>query len=190
MVRPDPYTGPHRRGQAVALLTTFAAVMVLRIATVLVLVLYRRFRYLVVFLVTLVATDWVVVRLLFVKLPGPTVPVLVDVDGYAFPSKAIAFAITLSAMTFVLAPGGRPNHPRGVHGGPGAGGPGRALPAPTTLAIVYAAILAPVRPRPPVAGPRGGLPIPTRPVAAPPIWTSAAAGGRSSGPWPTRSAWR
>jgi hypothetical protein len=44
----------------VALLTTFAAVMVLRIATVLVLVRYRRFRHLVVFLVTLVVTDWVV----------------------------------------------------------------------------------------------------------------------------------
>ena len=69
----------------VVLLTTFAAVMVLRIGTVLVLVLYRRFRHLVVFLVTLVVTDWVVVRLLFVELPSPTVPVLVDVDGYAFP---------------------------------------------------------------------------------------------------------
>jgi hypothetical protein len=92
----------------VALLTTFAAVMVLRVATVLVLVVYRRFRHLVVFLVTLVVTDWVVVRLLFVELPRPTVPVLVEVDGYAFPSKAIsALAITLYAMTFVLVPRGR-----------------------------------------------------------------------------------
>jgi hypothetical protein len=92
----------------VVLLTTFAAVMLLRIGTVLVLVLYRRFRHLVVFLVTLVVTDWVVVRLLFVELPSPTVPVLVDVDGYAFPSKAIAaLAITLYAMTFVLVPRGR-----------------------------------------------------------------------------------
>jgi hypothetical protein len=82
----------------VALLTTFTAVMVLRIATVLVLVLYRRFRHLVVFLVTLVVTDWVVVRLLFVELPRPTVPVLVDVDVYTFPSKSIsALAITLYA---------------------------------------------------------------------------------------------
>jgi hypothetical protein len=92
----------------VALLTTFTAVMVLRIATVLVLVRYRRFRHLVVFLVTLAVTDWVVVRLLFVELPRPTVPVLVDVDGYAFPSKAIsALAITLYAMTFVLVARGR-----------------------------------------------------------------------------------
>ena len=90
-----------------ALLTTFAAIMALRIATVLVLVLYRRFRHLVVFLATLVVTDWVVVRLLFVELPRPTVPVLVDVDGYAFPSKSIsALAITLYAMTFVLLPRG------------------------------------------------------------------------------------
>jgi hypothetical protein len=95
-------------GKLVALLTTLTAVMALRIATVLVLVLYRRFRHLVVFLATLVVTDWVVVRLLFVELPRPTVPVLVDVDGYAFPSRAIsALAITLHAMTFVLVPRGR-----------------------------------------------------------------------------------
>ena len=95
-------------GKLVALLTTLTAVMALRIATVLVLVLYRRFRHLVVFLATLVVTDWVVVRLLFVELPRPTVPVLVDVDGYAFPSRAIsALAITLYAMTFVLVPRGR-----------------------------------------------------------------------------------
>jgi hypothetical protein len=65
-------------GKLVALLTTLTAVMALRIATVLVLVLYRRFRH------------------------------LVDVDGYAFPSKAIsALAITLYAMTFVLVARGR-----------------------------------------------------------------------------------
>ena len=92
----------------VALLTTFTAVMTLRIATVVVLVVYRRFRHLVVFLATLVVTDWVVVRLLFVELPRPTVPVLVDADVYAFPSKSIsALAITLYATTFVLVPRGR-----------------------------------------------------------------------------------
>jgi hypothetical protein len=94
--------------KVVALLTTFAAVMVLRIGTVLVLVLYGRFRHLVVFLATLVVTDWVVVRLLFVELPRPGVPVLVDVAGYAFPSRSVsALAITLYAMTFVLLPRGR-----------------------------------------------------------------------------------
>ena len=92
----------------VALLTTFAAVMALRLGVVVVLVVYRRFRHLVVFLATLVVTDWVVVRLLFVELPRPTVPVLVDADAYAFPSKSIsALAITLYATTFVLMPRGR-----------------------------------------------------------------------------------
>jgi hypothetical protein len=91
----------------VALLTTFTAVMALRWGIALVLVAYRRFRHLVVFLATLVVTDWVVVRLLFVELPRPTVPVLVDADVYAFPSRSIsALAITLYAMTFVLVPRG------------------------------------------------------------------------------------
>jgi hypothetical protein len=92
----------------VVLLTTFAAVMTLRIATVVVLVVYRRFRQLVVFLATLVVTDWLVVRLLAVELPRPTVPVLVEVDAYAFPSKAIStLAITMAAMSFVLVGRGR-----------------------------------------------------------------------------------
>jgi hypothetical protein len=94
--------------KVVALLTTFTAVMVLRVATVVVLVVYGRFRHLVVFLVTLVVTDWVVIRLLFVELPAPSVPVLADGGAYAFPSKSIsALAITLYAMPFVLAPRGR-----------------------------------------------------------------------------------
>jgi hypothetical protein len=93
--------------KVIELLTTFAAVMTLRLATVLVLVVYRRFRHLVVVLAVFVASDWVVVRLLFVELPRPDVPVLVDVDGYAFPSKSIAaLAITLYAMMFVLLPRG------------------------------------------------------------------------------------
>jgi hypothetical protein len=94
--------------ELVALLTTFAAVMALRWGIALVLVAYRRFRHLVVFLATLVVTDWVVARLLFVELPRPTVPVLVDADVYAFPSRSIsALAITLYAMTFVLVARGR-----------------------------------------------------------------------------------
>jgi hypothetical protein len=94
--------------ELVALLTTFAVVMALRLGTVVVLVLYRRFRHLVVLLATLVMTDWVVVRLLFVELPRPTVPVLGDVGSYTFPSKSVsALAITLYAMTFVLVPRGR-----------------------------------------------------------------------------------
>ena len=46
--------------------------------------------------------------MLFVELPRPGVPVLVDQASYAFPSRAIsALAITLFAMTFVLVPRGR-----------------------------------------------------------------------------------
>jgi hypothetical protein len=93
--------------EAVALLTTFAAVMALRWATVIVLLWYRRFRHLVVFVATLVVTDWLVVRLLVVELPRPEVPVLVDVDAYAFPSRSISsLAITLYAASFVLLPRG------------------------------------------------------------------------------------
>ena len=92
----------------VALLTTFRAVMALRWATALVLVVYRRFRHLVVFLATLVVTDWVVVRLLFVELPRPDVPALAGEGVYAFPSKSIStLAITLFAMLYVLVPRGR-----------------------------------------------------------------------------------
>jgi hypothetical protein len=82
--------------------------MTLRLGTVVVLVLYRRFRHLAVFLATLGVTDWAVVRLLYVELPRPTVPVLVGAGTYAFPSRAVsALAITLYAMTFVLLPRGR-----------------------------------------------------------------------------------
>jgi hypothetical protein len=94
--------------EVIAWLTTFAAVMAMRLGTVLVLVVYRRFRHLVVLLAVFVASDWAVVRLLFVELPRPEVPVPVEVDGYAFPSKSIAaLAITLYAMVFVLLPRGR-----------------------------------------------------------------------------------
>jgi tRNA A-37 threonylcarbamoyl transferase component Bud32 len=97
-----------RVARLVELLTTFAAVIALRWAIVVVLVVYRRFRHLVVFLATLVVTDWVVVRLLSVQLPRPTVPVLVDTDTYAFPSRPISgLAITLYAASFVLLPRGR-----------------------------------------------------------------------------------
>ena len=103
--RTPALTGP---AKALTLLTIFATVMGLRVATVVVLLWYRRLRHLVVFLVTLVATDWLVVRLSFVELPRPDVPALVDSQVYAFPSKAIStLAVTLFAMTFVLLPRGR-----------------------------------------------------------------------------------
>jgi hypothetical protein len=96
-----------RIAEDVATLTTFAAVMALRWATVVVLLWYRRIRQLVVFVATLVVTDWLVVRLLAVELPRPEVPVLVQVDIYAFPSRSISpLAITLFAASFVLLPRG------------------------------------------------------------------------------------
>jgi hypothetical protein len=96
-----------RIAEVVATLTTFAAVMALRWATVIVLLWYRRIRQLVVFVATLVVTDWLVVRLLAVELPRPEVPVLVQVDIYAFPSRSISpLAITLFAASFVLLPRG------------------------------------------------------------------------------------
>jgi hypothetical protein len=102
--RVSPLVGAAR---AADLLTTFAAVLGLRVATVVVLVWYRRFRHLVVFLATLVVTDWVVARLLFVPLPVPEVSVLVDAGGYAFPSREVtALAVTVYALLFVLVPRG------------------------------------------------------------------------------------
>ena len=102
--RLPPLVGTAR---AAHLLTAFAVVLGLRVATVAVLVWYRRFRHLVVFLATLVVTDWVVARLLFVPLPAPEVRVMVDAGGYAFPSRAVtALAMTAYAMLFVLIPRG------------------------------------------------------------------------------------
>jgi tRNA A-37 threonylcarbamoyl transferase component Bud32 len=129
------------------LLTAFAAVMTLRWAIVVVLVVYRRFRHLVVFLATLVVTDWVVVRLLSVELPRPTVPVLVDADTYSFPSRPIsALAITLYAATFVLLPRGRGRNRlrAGILAGLALVGLAELYLAADYLAgMVYAAILAP-----------------------------------------------
>jgi hypothetical protein len=124
-LRTPAFTGP---AKVVDQLTSLAAVMGLRIATVVVLVLYGRFRHLVVFLATLVVTDWVVARLLFVPLPYPGVPVLVDQGVYQSPSRTVsALAITGFAMTF----------------GGGLCAPARPVRGRCDL---------------PLAGPRGGLP--------------------------------
>jgi membrane-associated phospholipid phosphatase len=93
--------------KAIDALTSFTAVMILRVACVAVLLMVGRIRHLVVFLGTLVATDWVVSRALFVPLPKPSVPSLVAAT-YTFPSRPVsALAITLFAACFVLAPAGR-----------------------------------------------------------------------------------
>ena len=64
--------------------TALAMIMALRIGTVLALAVVKRFRHLVVFLATFVLTDWLVVNLLSVPLPRPTVPVLADPGTFAF----------------------------------------------------------------------------------------------------------
>ena len=91
-------------------LTLPGAVVGLRLAAVIVLVVVKRFRHLVVFLVTLAVTDWVVVRLLSAPRPAPvgvTLPVANTV--WTFPSRPVsAIAITLFSAVMVLAPSGIP----------------------------------------------------------------------------------
>jgi tRNA A-37 threonylcarbamoyl transferase component Bud32 len=79
----------------------------LRLATLVVLAAYRRWRHLVVFLATLVMTDWIVLRL-GVERPTPEgVQPLSDHAPFWFPSRpVVALAVTLVAMGFVLVPAG------------------------------------------------------------------------------------
>jgi membrane-associated phospholipid phosphatase len=92
-------------------LTAFTAVMIMRGVVVVVLLAFRRIRHLVVFLGTLVATDWVVSRALFVPLQKPPVAAAVTTTTYTFPSRPVsALAITLFSACFVLAPAGRARH--------------------------------------------------------------------------------
>ena len=94
--------------KAIALLTTFGAIQALRIVLAIVLVLTKRFRHLVVALATFVVSDWLVLTFLDVqRVPGDVTP-LIDNTDFRFPSWPMtAFAITVFAMPFVLAPAGR-----------------------------------------------------------------------------------
>ena len=88
--------------------TTVSLILALRLGTVLVLAFVGRFRHAVVFLATIVVTDWIVVNLLSVPLPAPDVPVLAANGTFAFPSRSIAaVAVTLTAIVAVLVPAGR-----------------------------------------------------------------------------------
>ena len=88
--------------------TTVSLILALRLVTVLVLAFVGRFRHVVVFLATIVVTDWLVVNLLSVPLPAPDVPVLAANGTFAFPSRSIAaVAVTLTAIVAVLVPAGR-----------------------------------------------------------------------------------
>jgi membrane-associated phospholipid phosphatase len=93
---------------AIAALTAFGAVQLLRVVLAGVLILTKRFRHLVVALATFVVSDWLVLTFLDVQRPPGDVVPLIDATDFRFPSWPMtAFAITVFAMPFVLAPAGR-----------------------------------------------------------------------------------
>jgi hypothetical protein len=80
--------------KALAFLTAFGSVQVLRLSLAIALIVTKRFRHLVVALATFVISDWLVLS-------------LIDASDFRFPSWPMtAFAITVFAMPFVLAPAG------------------------------------------------------------------------------------
>ena len=90
------------------MLTTFGAVQLLRVVLAGVLIVTKRFRHLVVALATFVVSDWLVLTFLDVQRPPGDVAPLIDATDFRFPSWPMtAFAITVFAMPFVLAPAGR-----------------------------------------------------------------------------------
>jgi membrane-associated phospholipid phosphatase len=94
--------------KALNALTAVAVVMSARGAIVGTLALYKRWRHVVVALATFVVSDFLVSVLLSVNRRPPSVPPLVSVSGYHFPSRAVAsLAITLFAAAAALVPRGR-----------------------------------------------------------------------------------
>jgi membrane-associated phospholipid phosphatase len=95
--------------EVIALLTTFGAVQLLRVALAAALVVTKRLRHLVVALATFVVSDWLVLTFLDVqRIPADVTP-LIDATDFRFPSWPMtAFAITVFTMPLVLAPAGRP----------------------------------------------------------------------------------
>ena len=103
----DPLPGVRSAAVALSSLTTLTIVMALRWIAVLVLLVQRRLRHAVVFVVTFVAMDWIVVRLLYVGQPRPSTSVLEASTAYGFPSKTIAaLAISLFAVVMAFTPRG------------------------------------------------------------------------------------
>ena len=94
--------------KVIAALTTLGAVQLIRVALAGSLVVTKRFRHLVVALATFVVSDWLVQTFLDVQRPPGDVTPLIDATDFRFPSWPMtAFAITVFAMPFVLAPAGR-----------------------------------------------------------------------------------
>ena len=94
--------------KGMVLISSFGAVQLLRLAIAGALIATKRFRHLVVALASFVLVDWLVLTFLSQQRPAPGVSVLADSGNYTFPSWYVtAFAITVFAMPFVLAPAGR-----------------------------------------------------------------------------------
>ncbi|MGZ4131787.1 MAG: phosphatase PAP2 family protein [Actinomycetota bacterium] len=92
---------------AIVRLASPAVILGLRLAVLVVLILYRRFRHLVVFLGTFLMLD-AVVAVATIPLAHPRIPALVDPGAYTFPNRAIAsLGITLFSIPYVLVPAGR-----------------------------------------------------------------------------------
>ncbi len=94
--------------KAIAFVTSFGAVQVLRLVVAAALIVTKRFRALVVALVSFVVVDWLVLTFLDRQRPAPGVTALVDSANFTFPSWSVtAFAITAFAIPFLLVPAGR-----------------------------------------------------------------------------------
>ena len=96
--------------EALATLGNVWVVLALRVVTVVVLALTKRWRHLVVFLALFVLADWIAVSVLDIDRALPTdVETIGEPSDFAFPSREmVAVAITLFGMAAVLAPTGRP----------------------------------------------------------------------------------
>jgi membrane-associated phospholipid phosphatase/tRNA A-37 threonylcarbamoyl transferase component Bud32 len=93
--------------KAIALVTSFGAVQILRVLVAAALIVTKRFRALVVALVSFVLVDWLVLTFLNSQRPAPGVTALVENANYTFPSWYVtAFAITAFAIPFLLVPAG------------------------------------------------------------------------------------
>ena len=94
--------------KGINVVTSFGAVQILRlVVAAIVLIVTKRFRALVVALVSFVLVDWLVLTMLTEQRPAPGVTALVESANYTFPSWYVtAFAITAFAIPFVLVPAG------------------------------------------------------------------------------------
>lgn len=95
--------------EALAALGNVWVVLGLRVLTVIVLALTKRWRHLVVFLAVFVLADWIALSVLDIDRALPTdVTTIGEPSDFAFPSREmVALAVTLFGMAAVLVPAGR-----------------------------------------------------------------------------------